>query len=311
AFFITNMERMKFWEFVSIVLEGLGYERPKIKIPAFVVMPIAHMVEWTYRLLGPYGMKVPQLTPSRIRLLSCSRTFNCSKAKDLLGYAPVVPLQEGLKRTIESYSHLRAEHPPKREGPSKASIYLGKGRVADTLLWRDKKRTLTALLVLVAIYYNFIASGFTLLTTLSKLLLATTVFLFIHGILPEKVLGYTVEKIPRSRFHLSEEMSRRVALSVASSWNVAVDVLKSLSTGHDWTLFLKVVLSLLLLSLLGAVSFQSLFVIGLPVAFLAFYVYEKKEQEIDAMVMDALTLGCKLKSEIVRKFVTSKSKKDK
>ena len=53
-------------------------------------------------------------------------------------------------------------------------------------------------------------------------------------------LGYTVEKIPRSRFHLSEEMSRRVALSVASSWNVAVDILKSLSTGHDWTLFLKV-----------------------------------------------------------------------
>uniref|UniRef100_A0A7N2R8B3 Reticulon-like protein n=1 Tax=Quercus lobata TaxID=97700 RepID=A0A7N2R8B3_QUELO len=310
AYFITNMERMKFWEFVSVVLEGLGYERPRIKIPAFVVMPIAHMVEWAYRLLGPYGMKVPQLTPSRIRLLSCSRSFNCSKAKDLLGYAPVVPLQEGLKRTIESYSHLRAEHPPKREGPSKASIYLGKGRVADTLLWRDKKRTLTALLVLVAIYYNFIASGFTLLTTLSKLLLATSVFLFIHGILPEKVLGYTVEKIPRSRFHLSEEMSRRVALSVASSWNAAVDVLKSLSTGHDWTLFLKVVLSLLLLSLLGAVSFQSLFVIGLPVAFLAIYVYEKKEQEIDAMVMDALTLGCKLKSEIVRKFVTSKSKKD-
>lgn len=56
-------------------------------------MPIAHMVEWAYRLLGPYGMKVPQLTPSRIRLLSCSRSFNCSKAKDLLGYAPVVPLQ--------------------------------------------------------------------------------------------------------------------------------------------------------------------------------------------------------------------------
>nr|POE80290.1 isoform 3 of 3beta-hydroxysteroid-dehydrogenase/decarboxylase isoform 2 [Quercus suber] len=146
-----------------------------------------------------------------------------------------------------------------RQGMASLSL---RGQFADTLLWRDKKRTLTALLVLVAIYYNFIASGFTLLTTLSKLLLATSVFLFIHGILPEKVLGYTVEKIPRSRFHLSEEMSRRVALSVASSWNVAVDVLKSLSTGHDWTLFLKVVLSLLLLSLLGAISFQSLFVIG-------------------------------------------------
>jgi hypothetical protein len=56
-------------------------------------MPFAHMVEWAYRLLSPYGMKVPQFTPSRIRLLSCSRSFNCSNAKDLLGYTPVVPLQ--------------------------------------------------------------------------------------------------------------------------------------------------------------------------------------------------------------------------
>jgi len=67
--------------------------RPRIKIPTFVIMPFAHLVEWIYRLLGPYGMKVPQLTPSRIRLTSCSRTFDCSKAKDRLGYAPIVTLQ--------------------------------------------------------------------------------------------------------------------------------------------------------------------------------------------------------------------------
>lgn len=67
--------------------------RPRIKIPACIVMPIAHMVNWTYKLLGPYGMPVPQFTPSRIRLLSCCRTFNSSKAKDRLFYTPIVPLQ--------------------------------------------------------------------------------------------------------------------------------------------------------------------------------------------------------------------------
>ncbi|KAG6657249.1 3beta-hydroxysteroid-dehydrogenase/decarboxylase-like [Carya illinoinensis] len=305
AYFVTNMEPIKFWEFVSLILEGLGYEGPRIKIPAFVMMPIAHMVEWTYRLFGPYGMKVPQLTPSRIRLLSCSRSFNCSKAKDLLGYEPIVSLQDGIKRTIESYSHLRAEHLHKR-GPSRASVYLGSGRVADMLLWRDKRQTLTALLLLVAIYYNFIASGFILLSGLSKLLLATSIFLFIHGILPEKIMGYTVEKIPPSRFHLSEKKSRIVASSVASTWNAAVNILKYLSMGKDWVLFLKVVLSLLLLSFLGTISLQSFFVIGLPVAFIAFYVYEKKEQEIDSLVLGTLSLGCKLKSDVVKKFVTSK-----
>ncbi|MFQ6642735.1 hypothetical protein Gotur_018199 [Gossypium turneri] len=248
AYFITNLEPIKFWEFVSLILEGLGYQRPKIKIPAIVVMPIAHIVEWTYRLLGPYGMKVPQLTPSRVRILTCSRSFDCSRAKDQIGYTPIVSLEDGLRKTIESFSHLRAECQPKKGGPSKASVYLGRGRglrvvfqffsflyfggsklklfkVADTLLWKNKRQTLNVLLVMVAIYYNFIARGATILTTVSKLLL---------------LLGYTVEKIPASNFHLSEEKSRDVVMSMASSWNGLVNVLKSLCKGKDWILFLKV-----------------------------------------------------------------------
>lgn len=306
AYFITNMEPIKFWEFVSLILEGLGYERPRIKIPALVMMPIAHMVEWTYKMLAPYGMKVPQLTPSRIRLLSCSRTFSCSKAKDQLSYTPIVSLQEGLRRTIDSYPDLRAEHLPKREGPSKASRYLGSGRVADTLLWKDKKLALTTLLVLMAFYYNFIASGYTIVTAVSKLFLVASIFLFIHGNLPEKILGYTVEKIPPSNFHFSEERSHRAALSVASSWNTAVNVLKSLCKGDDWMLFLKVVLSLLILSFLGAISLQSLFVTGLLIAFVAFYIYENKEEEIDRLASEALSFSCKLKSDIAKKLPTFK-----
>ncbi|KAI3509022.1 hypothetical protein L1887_24045 [Cichorium endivia] len=81
-------------EFMSLILVGLGYERPRIRIPAFVIMPIAEMVERTYNILSPYGMKVPQLTPSRIRLLNCNRTFSSTKANDRLGYGPIVPLQE-------------------------------------------------------------------------------------------------------------------------------------------------------------------------------------------------------------------------
>lgn len=308
AYFITNMEPIKFWEFTSLILEGLGYERPRIKIPAFAVMPIAQVIEWIYKIFGPYGMKVPQLIPSRIRLLSCSRSFNCSKAKDRLGYAPIVPLEEGLKRTLESYPHLRAENQPKREGPSKASICLGSGKVADTLLWKDKKQTLITLLVLVAIYYNFIASQSTIVTAASKLLLVVSVFLFIHGNLPEKVFGYTIEKIPMSYFNLSEERSHRTALSVASSWNASVNVLKSLCKGNDWSLFFQVVISLLILSFLGAISFQTLFIIGLPVAFAAFYLYEKNEQAIDSMFLEALSLGCKMKSDITKKVLGSKKK---
>ncbi|KAK4435777.1 3beta-hydroxysteroid-dehydrogenase/decarboxylase isoform 2 [Sesamum alatum] len=306
AYFITNMEPIKFWEFMSLILEGLGYERPKTKIPAFVVMPIAHMVALIYKLLAPFGMKVPQLTPSRIRLLSRSRTFDCSKANDLLGYTPIVPLQEGLRRTIESYPHLRADVRTKRDGPSKSELILGSGKVADTLLWRDKKQTLTVLLILAALYFNFIATGYTVVTAVSNLLLMASVFLLIHGKLPQKILGYKIEKIPESRFYVSEAASHQFALSVASWWNSVVSDLKSLCSGNDFMLFLKVVLSLLFLSILGAVSLHNAFVIGLPFAFISFVVYEKKEEEIDNLVRKFLSFGCKLKSDVNGKVSSSK-----
>ena len=46
------------------------------------------------------------------------------------------------------------------------------------------------LLVLVAIYYNFIALGSTIITALSKLLLVSLIFLFIHGSLPNRMYVY-------------------------------------------------------------------------------------------------------------------------
>ncbi|XP_057787572.1 3beta-hydroxysteroid-dehydrogenase/decarboxylase-like [Salvia miltiorrhiza] len=147
AYFITNMERIKFWEFMSFILEGLGYDRPKIKIPAAVVMPIGHMVELIYKILAPYGMKVPQLTPSRIKLLSRSRTFDCKKANDRLGYMPIVTLQEGLRRTIEAYPHLKADAKLKMDGTSKVSA---------TLPSRNNKQLLAVVLIVAAYYFFFV-----------------------------------------------------------------------------------------------------------------------------------------------------------
>nr|GMD71436.1 3beta-hydroxysteroid-dehydrogenase/ decarboxylase-like isoform X1 [Ipomoea batatas] len=299
AYFITNTEPIKFWEFVSLILEGLGYERPSIKIPACVMMPIAHLVELTYKLLGPYGMKVPQLTPSRIRLLSRSRTFSCSKANDRLGYTPIVPLQEGLRRTIDSYPHLRAEIKTRKDGPSKASILLGNGRVADTLLWRDKRQTLITALVLAAIYFNFIAVGYTIITATSKLLLVASIFLFIHGKLPQKIFGYKIEKIPESKFIVSEDMSLQVAGSVASLWNSAVNSLKLLCRGTGGLDFI-ISINLLVKSL----NVETV----LPIAFVAFVVYEKKEEEIDHVVHEVISSVSKLKSNIVEKVPISSKK---
>ncbi|PWA75698.1 3beta-hydroxysteroid-dehydrogenase/decarboxylase isoform 2 [Artemisia annua] len=284
AYFITNMEPIQFWEFMSLILVGLGYERPRIKIPASVMMPIARMVERVYTILAPYGMKVPQLTPSRIRLLTCNRTFNSAKANDRLGYLPIVPLQEGLKRTIESYSDRRAELLPRKEGPSKAAVFLGNGLVADILLWRDNRLTFTAMLALIVFYFSFVLPGSTMITAISKVLMWSSIFLFVHGKLPNSLMGYRVEKIPESKFQVSEELTRKTALSVASSWNCAVDNLKSICSGNDWMLFFKMALSLFIISWIGSMSLPNFFVKVLPFAFAVFYIYDQYEDEVDRIL---------------------------
>lgn len=284
TYFITNAEPIKFWEFMSLILEGLGYQRPSIKIPVSVMMPVAHVVEWTYKTFCKYGMKVPQLTPSRIRLLSCNRTFSCSRAKDQLGYEPIVSVKDGLKRTIESYSHLQARS---QRSISKASIFLGNGNLAKTLLWEDTKQTMTVLLLLAVIYYQLFTCGYTIMTAMAKLFSLTALFLFIHGMLPANVFGHKIEKLEPSNFHISQMEAHQIACSVSSSWNSSVGVLKSLCRGNDWPLFFKAVFFLLVVSILSSMSSQAAFKIGIALIFIGFKAYEKWEDTIDSLVGDA------------------------
>ncbi|KAI3513548.1 hypothetical protein L1887_20884 [Cichorium endivia] len=306
AYFITNMEPIRFWEFMSLILVGLGYERPQIKIPAFVMMPIAHLVEHIYHKLAPYGMKVPQFTPSRIRLLTCNRTFSSLKANDRLGYRPIVPLQEGLKRTIESYSHLGAQFWHSRENPSKAAVCLGNGTVADILLWRNAKVTIVAMVVLFGFYVNFVLPGHTMITAISKVLIMASVFLFIHGMLPNKLMGISVDKIPKSKFEFTDAKFRQTALSMASSWNHVADGVRSISSARDSGLFFKTVLSLFILGIIGTMSLKSFFSKVLPFAFVAFYFYEQKEHEIDEFLQRGVPARRASKSVFLRFLKLSK-----
>lgn len=54
-------------------------------------------------------------------------------------------LQEGLRRTIDSYPHLRADVRTKRDGPSKAELLLGSGKGTNLFL---SSRTFLSLIVI-------------------------------------------------------------------------------------------------------------------------------------------------------------------
>ncbi|KAM0915474.1 hypothetical protein ACQ4PT_010868 [Festuca glaucescens] len=110
AYFITNMEPMKMWDFLDMILEDLGYKSQfSLRIPVYLLMPLACLVDWSYdKIFSRFGMRKPRLiTSSIVKYATLDRTFNCQNAADQLGYKPIVSLKEGRKITTEFYKQFR------------------------------------------------------------------------------------------------------------------------------------------------------------------------------------------------------------
>lgn len=67
--------------------------RPLVRLPAKILLTAASVTELTRQKIGFVSFSSQLLSPSKIYLLSCTRTFNCSMAKTILGYTPVVRLE--------------------------------------------------------------------------------------------------------------------------------------------------------------------------------------------------------------------------
>jgi hypothetical protein len=91
------------------ILEPLGYERPHVRLPATPLYCIACVVSFIIWLLTALGLtpKASEFTPMRIRIASANRNLKCDKAKREFGYVPGVSVDEGLKRTVAYFSHLK------------------------------------------------------------------------------------------------------------------------------------------------------------------------------------------------------------
>ncbi len=74
----------------------------KVRIPHYPVLPVVvvgHIVE---KLCKPIGV-TPPIFPRRVDWYRQNRAFDISRAQRELGYAPRIPLPEGLRRTGEWY----------------------------------------------------------------------------------------------------------------------------------------------------------------------------------------------------------------
>jgi sterol-4alpha-carboxylate 3-dehydrogenase (decarboxylating) len=102
AFFVTNDSPTYFWDFAHSVYREAGATvgvdpATRWNIGANLAITVASLAEWA---LWPLG-KSPNLTKSRVRFSTLTRYYNITKAKQRLGYAPIVSLEEGIKRGVK------------------------------------------------------------------------------------------------------------------------------------------------------------------------------------------------------------------
>ncbi|GMH28572.1 hypothetical protein Nepgr_030415 [Nepenthes gracilis] len=303
-FYITNLEPMKYWEFVSRIYEGLGYKRPMIKLPARICRIMPPLVKWLRNQLGSEFSHQLASAHFAIQSASFTRTFNCSAAQEHIRYLPIISLEEGIGLTVKSFSHLAKESTSAREidfcEQSKVEKLLGGGKVADILLWRDEKETFTYFLALVLLFYWVLLGGRTFISSASQFLLLAILLLFVHNILPMNIGGFSFQEMPLSSFQISDSGMKYIFGTLACLWNEGIHITKSLAQGEDWDMFLKVAIPLYLLKLILSLPLKLMVAAASVIAFTSFFTYEQYEEEFDAFVKVVCILGGNLKMKLMR-----------
>ncbi|GAA5889968.1 hypothetical protein JCM6882_009185 [Rhodosporidiobolus microsporus] len=101
AYFITNGEPVPFWDFPRAVWAEYNGHVPAwtLELPAFVGLAIAGLAETVMGLLG----KTPNMTKGKIVYSTVNRYYNIEKARRILGYEPIIGVEEGIKRAVAWY----------------------------------------------------------------------------------------------------------------------------------------------------------------------------------------------------------------
>ncbi|KAK4055901.1 erg26, C-3 sterol dehydrogenase [Microbotryomycetes sp. JL221] len=101
AFFITNGEPIPFWDFPRAIWVAYNGHVPKliVPLPVAVGLALASVGETVTGLMG----KTPNLTRGKVVYSTVNRYYNIEKARRVLGYEPIVGLQEGINRAVKWY----------------------------------------------------------------------------------------------------------------------------------------------------------------------------------------------------------------
>jgi nucleoside-diphosphate-sugar epimerase len=96
TYFITNDEHVLLWPLIRRVLHSLHLPHDLQPLPIPMALGVARLMEWRANLTG----RPPLLTRYSVGVLARTQTYNVAAARRDLGYAPVIPVEQGINHTL-------------------------------------------------------------------------------------------------------------------------------------------------------------------------------------------------------------------
>lgn len=97
---ITNEQPIALWPTLNQLFQRLGMPPIRRQVPYRVAMGLAKAIAGWHQLTK--NSSEPKLTPYSVGLLAKSQTFSPQAAQQILGYRPLIPIETGIERTLQS-----------------------------------------------------------------------------------------------------------------------------------------------------------------------------------------------------------------
>ncbi|KAJ7286669.1 hypothetical protein O6H91_Y322900 [Diphasiastrum complanatum] len=104
AYFISDGAPVNSFKFLQQIVEGLGYSYPERELSVRAALVLAWFFWGVYSLLYPLlkstWMPEPFLLPAEVYKVGVTHYFSLLKAREELGYVPLVDQKEGIRNTL-------------------------------------------------------------------------------------------------------------------------------------------------------------------------------------------------------------------
>lgn len=96
AFFISNDSPIQMWPWIQELLQAAKCPPIQGKVSASLAEKIGLVLEWVYKIFGV--QREPPMTRFIAKQLSTDHCYNLEKAKQVLGYQPIISMQEATQQ---------------------------------------------------------------------------------------------------------------------------------------------------------------------------------------------------------------------